>query len=42
MEALVFGNLSLSVGAMIMLVISVVVFLAPIVLSAVIPAKKEA
>lgn len=40
--ALVFGNLSLSVGAMIMLVISVVVFLAPIVLSAVIPAKKEA
>ena len=31
--ALVFGNLSLNVGATVMFVVSVVVFLAPIVLS---------
>ena len=38
--ALVFGNLSLSMGATVMLVISIVVYLAPIVLSIAIPAKK--
>lgn len=38
--ALVFGNISLSVGATVMLVISVVVFLAPIVISIAVPAKK--
>ena len=37
--ALVFGNISLSVSATVMLIISVVVYLAPIVISAVAPKK---